>query len=187
MKAIQINAIAFDLVGVLANENNYPLSENEQILERKFGIINNNEEYFAWAMREIHVSKLEVERMTKNIVDNLYDLIDPEIFQHLPPIKLAIASNHLSVVHSWIDNRGIKQYFHYILISADIGIGKPDKRFYEKLSIGLSEKPENILFVDDNAENIEAASLCGFLTLHFHHPQDLQEEIKKLCNFLPTE
>jgi HAD superfamily hydrolase (TIGR01509 family) len=187
MKTIMINAIAFDLVGVLAKEINYPLSENEQILERKFGIINNNEEYFAWAMREINVSKPEIERLTKNIVDNIYELIDPEIFQHLPPIKLAIASNHLSMVHSWIDNRGIKLYFQYILISADIGIGKPDRKFFEILSQGLNEKSENILFVDDNAENIETASLCGFLTLHFHHPQNLQEEIKKLCNFPPTD
>jgi HAD superfamily hydrolase (TIGR01509 family) len=125
--------------------------------------------------------------MTKNIVDNIYELIDPEIFQHLSPIKLAIASNHLSVVHSWIDNRGIKQYFQYILISADIGIGKPDRKFFEKLGQGLNEKPENILFVDDNAENIGAASLCGFLTLHFHHSQNLLEEIKKLCYFPPAE
>jgi HAD superfamily hydrolase (TIGR01509 family) len=125
--------------------------------------------------------------MTRNIVENIYDLIDPEIFHLLPLVKLAIASNHLSIVHSWIDNMGIKQYFHFILISADIGIGKPDKRFYEKLGHGLSEKPENILFVDDNAENIEAASLCGFLTLHFHYPQNLREEIKKLYYFPSTE
>jgi hypothetical protein len=36
MKTIQINAIAFDLVGVLVKENNYPLSDIEQILERKW-------------------------------------------------------------------------------------------------------------------------------------------------------
>lgn len=178
MMSNKIKAIAFDLVGVLAKENNFALSQQEQILERQFGIINNNEEYFEWAVKTTKITKEEIEKATRNIVENIYELRDPEIFQHLPPIKLAIASNHLPSVHSWIDKVGIRKYFHYILISADIGIGKPNKRFFEKLCQGLDEKPENILFIDDSIENIDGADQFGFQTLYFHHPQNLRVEIK---------
>jgi len=95
--------------------------------------------------------------MTKEIIENIYDLREYTIFDRLPKVKLAIASNHLSFIHQRIDNMEMRQKFDYILISADIGIEKPNKEFYEKLIEKLQEQPENILFIDDDIKNIEAA------------------------------
>ena len=177
-----IKAIAFDFGGVLVRENDYPLSEIAQILEKSWGNIapiNNNEEYYSWAVKFTGLPKNELEKITKEIVENIYELRDPDIFQYISGFKFAIASNHLSAVHSWLDISKVKNKFDYILISSDIGVGKPKKEFFEKLALGLNEKAENILFIDDEIENIEAAGKLGFLVLHYDNSKDLREEILK--------
>ncbi len=102
-----IKAIAFDLVGVLVKENNYSLSGNEKLLESKFGIINNNSEFYQWATQVIHKPKKEIELMLRNIVLNIYELRELN-YDQLPPFKLAIASNHLSIIHDWINQTQIR-------------------------------------------------------------------------------
>ena len=173
----KIKAIAFDLGGVLIKENDYSLTEKAQILEKSFGKINNNDEYLDWATKTTNFSKKEINQITEEIIQNIYDLRDPDIFNHLPKVKLAIASNHLSAIHKWIDKSEIRKYFDYILISADIGIGKPNKEFFEKLVSGLGEKKEDILFIDDDINNVEGAKKFGLSVLHYNRSKNLTNEV----------
>lgn len=48
-----------------------------------------------------------------------------------------------------------------IVYSHEIGIGKPDLRAYEAACASLDVRPENCLFIDDVAVNIEAAQAAG--------------------------
>ncbi|MFF0477592.1 HAD-IA family hydrolase [Streptomyces sp. NPDC004284] len=48
-----------------------------------------------------------------------------------------------------------------IVYSHEIGIEKPDLRAFEAASAGLGARPENCLFIDDAAANIEAARAAG--------------------------
>ena len=89
-----IKAIAFDLGGVLIKEKKFPLSPTAEIMEKKFGNINNDEDYYKWAIKATELSRVKVEEIIKDIVDNFYELREPEIFDHLPKLKFAIASNH---------------------------------------------------------------------------------------------
>ncbi len=174
-----IKAIAFDLWGVFLQENDYPLSETEQMLEKQFWKINTNEAYYKRAMKKTHLSQEEIEKITKDIIENIYDMREYDIFEHLPKIKLAIASNHLSAINIWIDNMELRERFDYILISADCGIEKPNREFYEKLIANLKEKPEDILFVDDDQENIEAAKKSGLSVLLYDNSKNLTQEVIK--------
>jgi FMN phosphatase YigB (HAD superfamily) len=112
-----IKAIAFDLGGVLTQENEYPLSAVEEILEKQFGKINTNEAYYAWAKNATNLYEEEIKDMVDDIITNIYDMRAYDIFDHLPKIKLAIASNHLSAIHKRIDNMEIQSKFDCILIS----------------------------------------------------------------------
>ncbi len=172
-----IKAIAFDLGWVLIKENDYPLSETAQILEKQFGNINTNDEYYNWAIKETNLSKEEIKNIVEEIIENIYELREADIFEHLPKVKLAIASNHLSAINKWIDKTNLRDRFNCILISADIGIEKPNKEFYERLILELKEKPEDILFIDDNAENIEGAKQVGLSVLHYDRSKSLINEI----------
>lgn len=48
-----------------------------------------------------------------------------------------------------------------IVYSHEIGIGKPDLRAFEAACVSLDARPENCLFVDDVAVNVEAARAAG--------------------------
>ena len=177
-----IKAIAFDLGGVLIKEKKYSLSNTAKILEKKFGNINNDKDYFKWAIKATGLPKESIEKITKNIIDNIYELREPDIFDCLPKIKFAIASNHLSYINNWIDKIGLRPMFYYILISADINMEKPNRNFFEKLVFELQEKPEDILFVDDNEENIKTAKNIGLQTLLYNSSKNLTQEVLKRLN-----
>jgi HAD superfamily hydrolase (TIGR01509 family) len=182
----KIKAIAFDLVGVLLKEKNYTLSSQEQILEQQLGNINPDCEFYSWATEQLKISQSCVEQMVQNIILNIYELKDPEIFSKIlsefPSIKLAIASNHISEIKIWLNKKGLLPYFHTVVISGEVGVGKPDPKFYEILVRELGEKPYEILLIDDNDANIDAAREFGLLALQYDGTKDLLTEIKSICN-----
>jgi putative hydrolase of the HAD superfamily len=68
--------------------------------------------------------------------------------------------------------------FDHILISAELGIAKPDPRIYHLLSHTLQCNFKEILFIDDFTENIHAASELGIQTILYTPNIDLINEIK---------
>ncbi|GGR89875.1 hypothetical protein GCM10010252_30980 [Streptomyces aureoverticillatus] len=48
-----------------------------------------------------------------------------------------------------------------IVYSHEIGIGKPDPRAFEAACVALDVRPEDCLFIDDVAVNVEAAQAAG--------------------------
>jgi HAD superfamily hydrolase (TIGR01509 family) len=175
----KIKAIAFDLGGVLMTENNYSLSYKASILEKQLGKLNTDNEFINWAMEKTNSPKETVLVLINEIVDNLYELRDKNIFEKLPKLKFAIATNHLTAIRRWIKKSNIEKHLCCIINSAEIGKAKPDPKFFEILSKKINEEPENILYIDDLATNIEAAKKMGFLTLHYNNQNSLADEILK--------
>lgn len=66
----------------------------------------------------------------------------------------------------------------HILISAELGVAKPNPRIYQILADTLECNFEEILFVDDFIENIIAARSMGIQTIHYQPGLDLINEIK---------
>jgi len=57
--------------------------------------------------------------------------------------------------------------FDTVLDSSQIGVRKPDPRFYAELLTRLGRPAHEILFVDDFEENLVPAAALGMHTLHF--------------------
>ena len=97
-----LKVIAFDLVGVLVNEKDIDLREQEDKLERKFGANLNDEDYLTFAEQTLKINNKEAIDITRNIIDKLYKVRDADIFTKLKNkynnIKIIIATNHLSYV-----------------------------------------------------------------------------------------
>ena len=55
-------------------------------------------------------------------------------------------------------------HFREIFVSSSIGLRKPDLAAFEWVQAAMDLHPEKILFLDDNARNIEGAKLAGFRT-----------------------
>lgn len=68
---------------------------------------------------------------------------------------------------SWV------QYFTKLFFSGSLGMAKPERRIFEHVLRELGARPEEVLFVDDNPANIEAARNLGLQTLHYQPRMDL--------------
>jgi putative hydrolase of the HAD superfamily len=70
--------------------------------------------------------------------------------------------------------------FEDFFSSCYTGRRKPDPAAY-RLALSVTQRaPEETLFLDDRAENVEAAARLGLRTLRVHDPGRLREELAKV-------
>lgn len=71
----------------------------------------------------------------------------------------------------------LDQVVDQVIISAEVGLAKPDERIYRLALERLAVQPEESLFVDDLAINIEAARRVGMQTVQFHSTEQVLAEL----------
>lgn len=72
----------------------------------------------------------------------------------------------------------LKPIFANIFVANDLGISKKDSNGYYVIAKELNSRPEEILFIDDNLENIKAATKIGLHTILFSSNEQLVRELK---------
>jgi len=70
------------------------------------------------------------------------------------------------------------RHFRDVIVSAEEGTIKPERRIYEIALERTGLEPADLLFVDDNAANIAAAAAMGFHTHPFIDPATLRPMIQ---------
>ena len=177
-----IKVIAFDLVGVLVSEKDIELSEVEEKLERMFGPNLNDEDYLKQA-KKIVEKDLEVINTTKVLINKLYKIKDKRIFKKIKEInenvKIIIATNHLSFVKDFIKESFNIDYLDDIIISDEIHKIKPNLDFYQYILNKYSIESKELLFLDDNINNINGAQALGINTIKIEKDTNLIDEISK--------
>lgn len=68
-------------------------------------------------------------------------------------------------------------YFDRLFFSGRLRLGKPDRRIYEHVLDELATGAADVVFIDDKAENIEAARELGLRTVHHTPGTDLAAEL----------
>lgn len=179
-----IKLIAFDLVGVLVNEKDIELNYEEEKLERMFGPNLNDADYLIEGRKLINKDSILM-RTTEQLIDKIYNVRDRELFKKIkekyPDIKIVIATNHVSYVRNFIGEALGVEYLDDVIISAEIHKIKPNADYYEHIVNKFNLKPEEILFLDDNINNVEGAKEVGLQVIKVERHMDLFEEI---CNIL---
>lgn len=177
-----IKVIAFDLVGVLVSEKDIELSEVEEKLERMFGPNLNDEDYLKQAKKIVEKDS-EVINTTKVLINKLYKVKDKKIFKKINEInenvKIIIATNHLSFVKDFIKESFNIDYLDDIIISAEIHKIKPNLDFYQYILNKYSIESKELLFLDDNINNINGAQALGINTIKIEKDTNLIDEISK--------
>lgn len=72
---------------------------------------------------------------------------------------------------------GIGAYFDKVYLSHEIGYRKPNSDCYEYVISDIGLKPEEMLFLDDRLDNIEAAWACGIKAIQI---EDADQQLKEL-------
>lgn len=181
-----IKIIAFDLVGVLVREKDIDLTEEENKLERMFGPNIKDSDYLIEAKKIINNDC--VIKVTKDIINKLYEEKTTNLFKDLKNkynnIKIIIATNHLSYIKNYINKTFEKEYLDDIVISAQIHKIKPNKDFYEYLLKKYNISSNEMLFLDDNLENIKGAKMLGINTIKVEKNTNIFNEI---CHYMNKE
>ena len=95
--------------------------------------------------------------------------LDPEAHRVLNTLhhskKLALVSNfdHPPHVHSVLSKLGLTPYFDSVVISAEVGVKKPDPRIFDAALEQTGIKPEEAIYVGDTEDDIKAARAAGMV------------------------
>lgn len=94
-------------------------------------------------------------------------------------IKCYLATNQEKYRTQYLKKEmGFAELFDGVFSSAELGCKKPSLEFYSKVFDKLSQDTkvtkEEILYIDDEEPNIEAAKQFGFNVIHFKSIKDLQ-------------
>ncbi len=176
-----IKVIAFDLVGVLVKEKDIVLSNDEDKIERLFGPNRSDEEFYLEA-RKILPNK-DISLLANNIISKLYEIREKDLINKLkdnyPSIKLVVATNHISLIRKYIEsNFSVSD----IIISGEINKIKPNEDFYNYLINKLGIKNNELLFIDDNDNNIIFAKKLGINTIKVDKDTNIYREIIERIN-----
>ncbi|MFW5767844.1 MAG: HAD family hydrolase [Bacteroidota bacterium] len=93
-------------------------------------------------------------------------------------------SIHYSVYDAQVRRRfnkkGLSAYFDKAYYSHEMGLRKPDPEIFRRMAADARIKPEESLFVDDNADNIRIAGELGFNVLHHQPENKVEEQIRSI-------
>lgn len=180
-----IKIIAFDLVGVLVREKDNVLTEVEDKLERMFGKNVNDSDYLIEGRKLIKKDSLLMYTI-EDIIFKLYEVREENLFgkikEKYPDIKIIIATNHVSFVRNFIGETFGVNYLDDVIISAEIHKIKPNTDFYEYILSKYQIKPSELLFIDDNLENVNSAKDLSIPTIKIEKDTNICQSIIEFLN-----
>jgi 2-haloacid dehalogenase len=77
------------------------------------------------------------------------------------------------------DRFAFLEWFETILVSADVGLIKPDPRIFELLLARIGRMPRECVYIDDNPRNAAAAAALGLDAIAFQDPDQLRASLTR--------
>ncbi|GAB4470166.1 MAG: HAD-IA family hydrolase [Anaerolineales bacterium] len=91
--------------------------------------------------------------------------------------RVGLLSNAWDDLRGFLNHQlGILNLFDAVIISAEVGVMKPDRRIYELAAQTFNVSPNEAVFIDDLLENVHAAQNAGMNSFQFRTtPQTIQD------------
>lgn len=114
------------------------------------------------------------------------DIVDNEIVNFLrslrPDYFVGLISNAWPDLRAYIASLKIDDAFDHMVISGEVGVMKPEARIYQIALEQAGVSPNEAVFVDDLAENIDGCRAVGLHGIQFRDPQEAMGELKNLLD-----
>jgi putative hydrolase of the HAD superfamily len=72
--------------------------------------------------------------------------------------------------------------FDQMVISAEVGMVKPEPQIYEKVVSDLNVVPAEAVFVDDFPENVASAKAVGLRAIQFISPEQTLRDLERMLD-----
>jgi epoxide hydrolase-like predicted phosphatase len=119
------------------------------------------------------------------------DVLDHELVDYVRSLrsrfKTALLSNASLRLVTTLSELHIEDCFDEIVISAQVGLMKPDPAVYRLTLDRLGVKPHEAVFLDDVAENVEAAASVGIHAIRFAGRETALNELEWFLGRSPGE
>ncbi len=89
-----------------------------------------------------------------------------------PTYRTQVLSNADATLPERMQLLGVYDLFDDVVVSAHVGVAKPDRRIYELAANRLNVPPEACVFIDDSEPNVEAAREAGMHGVVFRVGRD---------------
>ncbi len=97
--------------------------------------------------------------------------------------KTALLSNSTDDLRQRIAEKWhFEDAFDLMIISAEVGVAKPDPRIFQLALNKLNVLPAEAIFVDDFQRNIEAALAAGMHAIRFQTVEQVQQDLAQLLD-----
>lgn len=115
------------------------------------------------------------------------DHLDHDLVNYLRALrsnyKTALLSNAWDDLRHFVEAEWkIADAFDEIIISAEVGLAKPDAAIFSLTLERLGVSGPQTVFVDDVVKNVEAAKALGLQALQFSSPRQIRLELESLLN-----
>jgi putative hydrolase of the HAD superfamily len=151
-------------------------------------------------LRELETGRMEEQEFERRFAERLglqdaADLID-SMFRGMKPcepmvaavgaaraegVRTGLVSNSWSTSH--YDRSMLTKLFDAVVISAEVGLHKPQPEIYLLASKRLAVEPERCVFVDDLRENCAAAEAVGMTAILHREVADTVAWMEELLGF----
>jgi putative hydrolase of the HAD superfamily len=186
-----IKAIIFDCFGVLIGkgfENTYRMAGGNPTRDRSFiektlgqanlGLISDDDFRVAMA-RQLGIDPEHWSQATQGA-----ERLNVELLDYITQLHVIYKTAMLSNANNGVPDRIIgetwlQKNFDEIVISAEVGMVKPDERIYQLVADRLGVIPNECLYIDDHKNLLVPASKLGMSVLAYEDFDQLKRDITK--------
>ena len=147
----------------------------------------NVEELWNYVARTLHIDPKELPAVEASFWSS--DRMDEELVDFIQSLrasyKTGLLSNAFSDTRQSLNSRfpRLLPIFDVSIFSAEVGLAKPDPRFYQLILDKLGVKADEAVFVDDFIENVAGARALGIKAVHFKNSQQARQAVlEELCS-----
>ena len=157
--------------------------ESETARKVSIGLLS-EEEQWAAVIRKLNLPESEIQAIRTEFFGG--DVVDLELLDFIRSLrkkfKVGLISNATLGLRPWIISKKFEDVFDAMIISAEVGVEKPDARIYQMALEKLGVAARESVFLDDFLENVKGAQAVGMQAIHFVQPQQALKELNQLLN-----
>lgn len=151
-------------------------------IQAQTGIIS-PQTYWQDVGQQLNLAWADVERLREDFYSG--DVLDANLIAYIEDLRagghaVALLSNDSLELVEKLARLGIAYLFDPVIISAQIGVMKPDPRAYQYTLEILSRPPQQTIFIDDRQENVSAARALGIQGVHYVNGMNLPDQLAPL-------
>ena len=140
-------------------------------------------EVWEWVRQELDLSQEEVEQLARDFWQG--DDLDGDLVAYIrglrPQFQTGLISNAWLELRDLLENHWrIDDAFDDLVISAEVGLAKPDPAIYRLALERLGVEANRAIFVDDFSQNIASAAAIGLHAVHFASPDQAMADVNQL-------